>query len=149
MDQGSVVAISIASEHEGSMTSVEQARAVAGKGLEGDRYFGVDPDTDVTLIEAEAIDAVEPATGYKLGYAEARRNVVVRGLPLNELIDCEIAIGDVTVRATRLSQPCEHLASLTDQRILKGLAHKGGLKCAILNDGVIRVGDPVRVTVRA
>lgn len=149
MDQGSVVAISIAPEHEQAMTTLEQVRAVAGHGLEGDRYYGVDPDTQVTLIEAEAIDAVEPATGFKLDYPNARRNIVIRGLPLNELVDCEIAVGDVTVRATRLSQPCAHLAELTDQRILEGLAHKGGLKCAILNDGVIRVGDPVRVTVRA
>jgi MOSC domain-containing protein YiiM len=125
------------------MRSLEQVRAVAGKGIEGDRYFGSDVGTQVTLIEAEAIEAVEGHVGLKLGLGDPRRNVVTRGIVLNDLLDLEFEVGGVRLRGIRLSEPCQHLADQTDPRILKGLAHKGGLKCEILNDGTIHVGDRV------
>jgi MOSC domain-containing protein YiiM len=95
------------------------------------------------LIEAEAIEAVEGKVGLKLALGDARRNIVTRGVVLNDLLDTEFEVGSVRLRGLRLSEPCDHLASLTDPRIIKGLVHKGGLKCEILTDGVIRVGDAV------
>jgi len=147
MSEGSVVLISIAGgKPEGGQPSlsVDEARAVAGKGLEGDRYFGHDFDTQVTLIESEAIDAMGENGGLELPYQDARRNIVTRGIVLNALVDKEFTVGDVRLLGKRLSEPCQHLASLTDQRIVKGLVHKGGLKAQIVNDGLIRVGDIIR-----
>jgi len=152
MAQGSVVAISIGSGAPGDgqpMTSVGEARAVSGKGLEGDRYFATKPDGQVTLIEAEAIEALAAPSGVKLAYVDARRNIVTRGVDVTELIGRQFQVGEVTVRGVRLSEPCAHLAQLTDQRVLKGLVHRGGLKAEILNDGVIRVGDSIVVGVPA
>lgn len=146
MKDGKVEAIGIAAEHEAPMTRVEQVHALAGKGLEGDRNFGRgEPGREVTLIEAEAIDTLAEETGVRLEYQDARRNIITRGVALTELLDKEFSVGDVRIRGVKLSEPCQHLASLTDQKVLKGLVHRGGLSCQILSDGVIRVGDAVSV----
>jgi MOSC domain-containing protein YiiM len=127
MFQGSVLSINIAAESREPMRSVDEARAVAGKGLEGDRYFD-QPEALVTLIAAEAIEALERDTGLKLEHKDARRNIVTRDVPLNDLVEQEFNVGDVRLRGVRLSETCQHLASLTDQRVLKGLVHRAGLK---------------------
>ena len=147
MADGTVVLISIYGGQPGDGKApepVDQATAVAGKGLEGDRYFDNDFDSQVTLIEAEAIDGMAKDAGLELAYEEARRNIVTRGVDLNNLLDQEFKVGSVTLRGARLSEPCQHLASLTNQKVIKGLVHKGGLKAQIITDGQIRVGDTVR-----
>jgi MOSC domain-containing protein YiiM len=151
--EGSVVTIGITPEPEGTIQEVESARAVPGRGLEGDRYFegrgsfSRTPGTgrDLTMIEAEAIDALRRDYKLDLPYKDARRNVVTRGVPLNHLVDKEFYVGEVRVRGVRLNEPCNHLAGLTDKMAKEGLIHRGGLRCDILSEGTIRVGDPVRV----
>ena len=156
MWKGSVVAISIAKTASEPMVSVEQAKAVAGRGLEGDRYFlrqGTftdNPNTtgrQVTLIESEAVDALERDYGVKIEPAAARRNIVTRGVPLNHLVGKEFSVGGVRLRGVRLDEPCNHMASLVDEtnkdKIRLGLMHRGGLRADILNDGTIRVGDTI------
>lgn len=153
MSAGTVVSIAITPESAQPMTAVEQVNAVAGRGLEGDRYFlkkGTftdNPNTtgrEVTLIEEEAIEALERDYGVKIVSTDARRNIVTRGVPLNHLVGKEFRVGDVTLRGVRLNEPCNHLASLTDQKVKTGLVHRGGLRAEILNDGVIGVGDPIQ-----
>ncbi|MEA2473789.1 MAG: hypothetical protein QOE06_1704 [Thermoleophilaceae bacterium] len=125
--------------------SVERATAVAGRGLEGDRYFegagtfsGWPGERDLTLIAAEAVDDVglEPAA--------ARRNVVVRGVDLDGLVGRRFRIGAVECEGLELAPPCKHLAQLTRPDVLKGLAGRGGLRAAITEGGEIAVGDAVR-----
>ena len=147
MADGTVVLISIAGGQpdDGKPAQVvDEAMAVAGKGLEGDRYFDHKIDSQVTLIEAEAIDGMAKDAGLELAYEEARRNIVTRGVELTGLVDKEFKVGSVTMRGARLSEPCQHLADLTDQKVVKGLVHRGGLKAQIITDGQIRVGDSVR-----
>ncbi len=148
MADGTVVLIGIAGGQPGDGKAsevVDRATAVAGKGLEGDRYFDRDFDSQVTLIEAEAIDGMAKEAGLKLAYEEARRNIVTRGVELTGLVDKEFKVGSVTMRGARLSEPCQHLADLTNQKVIKGLVHKGGLKAQIVTDGQIRVGDAIKV----
>ena len=145
MWKGSVKSIHITTAVGEEMTSVDQVRAVAGKGLEGDRYFASDkPDSQVTLIESEAIDAMAKESGVQLEYGDARRNIVTQGVPLNHLVGREFQVGAVTLRGIRLNEPCNHLAEMTDRKVLRALVHRGGLKAEILNDGAIRPGDAVR-----
>ena len=146
VDVGTVVSIHIGTGtpgEGGSIKSVDEVRALAGKGLEGDRYLGVNAEKQVTLIQAEMVDALESESGVKLEYSDARRNIVTRGVALTELVGQEFNVGAISLRGVKLSEPCAHLASLTDERVLRGLAHKAGLNAVILNDGVIRVGDGV------
>jgi MOSC domain-containing protein YiiM len=158
MATGSVVAISITEQGGGPMTQLGEVRAIAGRGLEGDRYFakqGTFTDNpnatgrEVTLIEIEAIQALERDYGVTIQPTDARRNIVTRGVALNHLVGREFRVGDVRMRGVRLSEPCNHMASLVNpeqkDKIRLGLMHRGGLRADILNDGVIRVGDAVVV----
>lgn len=151
MWQGKVESIYIASQVAQPVVSMPQVRAVFGKGLEGDRNFDPngpdspehDPEHEVTLIEAEAIEALGRDYGVEIDPGSSRRNIVTRGAPLNHLVGKEFRVGEVTLRGLRLCEPCHHLASLTEPRVLKGLVHRGGLRAQIVRDGVIRVGDVV------
>ena len=135
------------------MVSVAEVRAIPGRGLQGDRYFqaagtfsnGHEPDSELTLIESEAIEALAREHSLVLQPADARRNLVTRGVALNGLAGREFTIGDVRVLAHGLCEPCEHLRRLTGHAaILKGLVNRGGLRVQILAEGTLRVGDAIR-----
>jgi MOSC domain-containing protein YiiM len=137
-----IEAIHIGPEERGPLQSVESVRAVAGKGLEGDRNFregGAKPGQALTLVEAENVEDVGLAQG------ETRRNVTVRGVPLNDLIGKTFKVGEVECYGVELCEPCVSLQSRTRPGILKELAHRAGINADILTDGVIRVGDEISV----
>ena len=130
--------------------SVGRVWALAGRGLEGDRYaagsgtFSDRPGKrDVTLIETEALQAYERESGKKLSAAETRRNLLTQGVRLNDLVDREFQVGAVRLRGLRLSEPCTHLARLTHPETLGGLVHRAGLVAEVLSDGELRVGDEI------
>ena len=151
MFKGTVVSIHVASEAEGRMVAVKETRAMPGKGLEGDRYFSqsgtysVKPgaDREVTLIEAEALEALRRDYGVTLEPGESRRNITTRGVPLNFLVGKEFTVGPVSLLGIRLCEPCGHLEGLTKEGTRAGLVHRGGLRAQILTEGVIRAGDAV------
>jgi MOSC domain-containing protein YiiM len=147
---GIVASLFVAKNKEEALSPVQQVSAVPGRGLDGDRYFyGVGtfskpvPDRELTLIEIESIEALKRDYGLDLEPGESRRNIVTRGVALNHLVGVEFKIGDVAIRGIRLCEPCSHLQALTQQGVLKGLTHRGGLRAQILTAGVIRVGDTV------
>ena len=130
--------------------AVNEANAIPGVGLDGDRYaLGVGtfskplPDRELTLIEAEAIEALKQEYHFALAPGEARRNIVTRGVALNHLVGREFQIGGVKIRGIRLCEPCDHLQRLTGREVVRGLTHRGGLRAQILTQGTIRIGDPV------
>jgi MOSC domain-containing protein YiiM len=148
---GSVEGIYLAREHEEPTAPVERVRVVAGRGPEGDRHFvdeGTAPNEpgtghDLTLIEAEAIEALGSETGIELGPGEARRNVVTRGVSLNDLVGRAFRVGDVRCVGVEPCDPCRHLERITKPGVLKGLAGRGGLSADVVSGGEIAVGDPV------
>jgi MOSC domain-containing protein YiiM len=150
MFTGIVEAIYIASAAEKPTQAVAAADAIPGVGLEGDRYarkqgtfFKPGPDYELTLIEAEAIEALRREYKVELTAGEARRNVVTRDVPLNHLVGKEFMVGEVRVRGIRLCEPCEHLQRLTGRQVIEGLRHRGGLRAQILTQGTIHAGDKV------
>ncbi len=152
MFKGNVVSIHIAPAPGNTMRSVDEAHAVPGQGLEGDRYFHQsgtfwkdEPDYELTLIEVEAFEGMKQESQLDLEPSEGRRNIVTRGVPLNHLVGQEFRLGEVTVRGIRLCEPCNHLAKISRPGILGGLIHRGGLRAQILSDGVIKVGDEVEI----
>lgn len=150
MNTGTVEFIYIASGATVPAHPVNEAQAVPGVGLEGDRYalrsgtfWKPLPDRELTLIEVEAIEALKREYNFELAPGEARRNLVTRGVALNHLVGKEFQIGDVRVRGIRLCEPCDHLQRLTGREVIKGLAHRGGLRAQILTHGTIHLGDKV------
>jgi len=123
-----------------ALAGVDSVAALAGKGLKGDRQFceeGARPGGALTLIEAEALEDVG------LSGAESRRQVVVRGVRLNDLVGKRFRVGSVECVGVELCEPCLHLQQLTRPGIIKDLIHRGGLNADILTDGQITVGDAV------
>ena len=151
MSHGKVVSIHVAQTAAAPMQSIEAAQAIAGKGLEGDRYFNRlgtysnEPGSgrDVTLIEVEAIEALKRDYKIELEPGQTRRNITTQGVALNHLVDREFKIGAVTLRGTRLCDPCSHLEKLTHQGVLRGLIHRGGLRAEIIHGGTVHPGDAI------
>jgi len=122
-----------------ALAPADSVLAVAGKGLVGDRHFTDNPapGNALTLIEAEVLDDVG-LTG-----AQSRRQVVVRGVRLNDLIGKRFRVGDVECLGVEICEPCRHLQAMTRPGIIKDLLHRGGLNADILSGGTIAIGDPV------
>ena len=137
----------------GPVRAVAEARAVAGRGLAGDRYergmgtFSDWPaDHEFTLIEAEVIEAaLADYPGLVLAPGEHRRNVATRGVRLNDLVGKRFRIGaEVLCEGTRLCEPCAHLEVITGKGgLCRVLAGRGGLRARLLTSGMIRLGDPI------
>lgn len=148
-EQATVVSVHIAPTAAAPMQSVRETRTLVGQGLEGDRYaaklgtFSNEPGSgrDVTLIESEAIEALERDYNVALEAGQTRRNIVTQGIALNHLVGKEFRIGEAILCGTRLCEPCAHLEKLTAKGVVRGLIHRGGLRAEIVVGGTIRVGD--------
>ena len=158
VDAGRVHGIFVGPVAEGPMTSVGAVRAVAGRGLEGDRYFqhagsfSETPGTgrEVTLIESEALEAARRDHGVELGPGATRRNIVTSGVALNDLVGREFTVGEVRLRGVRLCEPCAHMARLAGaEGAVRALVHRGGLRADVVRGGTIRTGDPIEVSARS
>lgn len=150
MWQGSVVEIFVAPESAAEMVPLPEVRALADRGLEGDRFFRDSwnavnrSDKAVSFIEDEVLQLAAQEIGVASIAQKTRRNIVTRGVPLIELLHREFTVGDVRMRGIRLFEPCGHLVKVSKlPGIFKALDHRSGLKAAILSDGAIRVGDQI------
>jgi len=126
--------------------AVDRVRAVAGSGLEGNRYF-YDGDAPsgraLTLIAAEALAEGAAESGVDLGADESRRNVLTSGIDLNALVGVRFRVGTVECLGVELCEPCATLQKLTRPGVVKAYVHRAGLNADILTDGDIAVGDVV------
>ncbi|HEV7639740.1 MAG TPA: MOSC domain-containing protein [Gaiellaceae bacterium] len=141
---GSVAGLLLAAEAEAPLVVVDEALAIAGRGLEGDRYAaargtfsGPGRGYELTLIEAEVLDEID------LSWEQARRNIVTRGVALNALVGRRFFVGSVECVGRRLAEPCSHLERLARPELLRPLVHRGGLRADILVGGPIKTGDRV------
>jgi MOSC domain-containing protein YiiM len=150
--QGRVEAVFLGPAARRPPIAVPQARAVAGRGLEGDRYHdgtgsfswkGRGGGRDLTLVAAEALEGLAGEQGIELDGAASRRNVLTRGVDLDALLGRRFSIGGATCLGVRPCEPCAHLARLTDPGVLRGLAGRGGLRADVLVTGMVAVGDPI------
>jgi MOSC domain-containing protein YiiM len=158
---GRVVSIYVALAAGSPMQARQEARAVPRRGLEGDRYFAgqgafsstVSPGrevTELTLIEAEVIERLRRDHGIDVDAADSRRNIVTTGIALDELVGSEFSVGQVRLHGASLCEPCLSLVKTNgNKHLLRGLAHKGGLRARILTRGVVAVGDVVAPTALA
>ena len=146
---GVVEQIFLAAERGTHAFPVDSVQAHTGRGLEGDRNLSP-PDSWIgsgnalTLIESEAIEAVLAEHAIDLREGRSRRQLVTRGIRLNDLVGEEFTVGSVRCRGVELCEPCLDLQRwLGEPETIKALVHRGGLRADILTDGTIAVGDPV------
>jgi MOSC domain-containing protein YiiM len=144
---GRVEALFLSPEHGQLPTPVERVYARAGRGLEGNRYYWEDrtapPGTALTIIAAEAVEAVANEGDVSVEPAATRRNVLTRGIDVNALVGKRFRVGSVECEGVELCEPCTSLEGMTQPGVIKGLVHRGGLNADILTDGVISVGDEI------
>jgi MOSC domain-containing protein YiiM len=143
-----VFKLGITSNNNKKIEEVETIEVLANKGVVGDRHFNNynDPYCQLSLIEAENIDEYNLKFGLNIPYLDFRRNIITKGLKLNDLVGKKLSIGNVEVEGIDLCRPCRHLTEMLDQEnILKEFLRKGGLRCQILSSSKIKVGDSIKV----
>jgi MOSC domain-containing protein YiiM len=136
---GTVEQIAIAAEESALPGAVPEVE-VGSNGIVGDRYAEAG---DITLIEAEALEAFTSETGIELSHVESRRQVLTRGMRLNDLVGKRFRVGEVEVVGRELCEPCNHLQSMTRPGVLRGMVHRAGLNADVVTPGRIAVGDEV------
>jgi MOSC domain-containing protein YiiM len=150
VELGSVDSLYIGPEEGGPVSRVDSVVAVAGRGLEGDRYFHTvdgphDPSLEITLIEVEPLERAPEEHGLDVEPVDMRRNIVTRGVTLRDLIGKEFTVGEVRIEALEDNPPCRHLVGLVGKPVLKPLIDKGGVRGRIVTSGTIRPGDVIAI----
>tara|TARA_Y100000816_G_scaffold281131_1_gene255347 strand:- start:1767 stop:2207 length:441 start_codon:yes stop_codon:yes gene_type:complete len=141
-----VFKLGITSKNNQEIKEVESIEVLADKGVVGDRHFKNfnDPYCQLSLIESENIDHYNIKYGLNISYINFRRNIVTKGIQLNELVGKKFKIGNVKVEGIDLCRPCRHLTEILSQNnILKEFLRKGGLRCKILSSSKITIGDKI------
>jgi len=127
---------------------VKSIEVLANKGVIGDRHFKDfnDPYCQLSLIESENIDYYNLKYGLDIPYINFRRNIVTKGIQLNELVGKKLKIGKVNLEGIDLCRPCRHLTEMLSQdNILKEFLRRGGLRCQILSSSSINIGDDIQI----
>ena len=143
-----VFKIGIVNINNKKINDVGTIEVIAGKGVVGDRHFKEfnDPYCQLTLIESENIDYYNIKYGLNIPYLDFRRNVVTKGIQLNDLVGKKILVGNVEIEGIDLCRPCRHLTEVLGQdNILKEFLRRGGLRCQILTSSTIKIGDKIKV----
>jgi MOSC domain-containing protein YiiM len=151
MQTATVAAIYIARGGGAEMEQIPEARLLAGQGIMGDRYFrGTGTlsnkptgDREVTLIEAEEIERFNRLHDLSLDAGSMRRNIITRGVRLNDLVGRKFQVGATVLHGIRLCEPCAHLAALVSPHVVKGMVHRAGLRAGIITGGMVQTGAPI------
>ena len=143
-----VFKLGIAANNNQPIKEVNSIEVLANKGIVGDRHFHdfSDPYNQLSLIESENIDEYNIKFGLNIPYIDFRRNIVTKGIQLNDLIGKKLKVGNVELEGIELCRPCRHLTEMLDQKsVLKEFMRKGGLRCQILSSSKITVGDKINL----
>lgn len=146
-----VLAIFTVPQRAAPPLSHQRVALLSGAGIVGDRYCNTQESflerplqeraTEVTLIEAEVIDAFNQACGLRLGYGDLRRNIITHGVKLNALVGKRFRLGAIEFEGIELCEPCSSLARRVTPLVLPHMVHRAGLRAAVLSSGELHVGD--------
>jgi len=143
-----IIKIGFTKDHNKEIIETNEIELVAGKGVVGDRHFKDynDPLNQLSIIESENIDEYNLKYNLDIPYLNFRRNIVSRGIELNNLVEKKISIGNVKLEVIDLCRPCRHLSEkLGRNEIIKEFLRKGGIRCQIINDGKISLFDKIKI----
>ena len=143
-----VYKLGISTEHNQSINEVNSINVLANQGIVGDRHFKEfnDPYNQLSLIESENIDYYNIKYSLNIPYINFRRNIVTKGIQLNDLVGKKILVGNVELEGIDLCRPCRHLTEVLGQdNIIKEFLRRGGLRCQILSSSRIKIGDQIKV----
>lgn len=139
---GRLEAIWIKRAHRGKMDAIAEAELVAGRGIVGNADQG--RLRQVTLIEREVWERLMDQLGGTVDPSARRANLMISGVPLEDTRDRILRIGACRVRLHGHTRPCERMDEALDGlRAAMQAGWGGGAFGEVLDDGTIRVGDPV------
>ena len=143
-----VYKLGISTKNNQPIKEVNSIDVLASQGVIGDRHFKEfnDPYNQLSLIESENIDDYNIKYGLNIPYLDFRRNIVTKGIQLNNLVGKKILVGNVEVEGIDLCRPCRHLTEVLGRsNILKEFLRRGGLRCEVLSSSSIKIGDKIKV----
>ena len=143
-----VYKIGITNKNNQQIEEVNSIDVLANQGVLGDRHFNEfnDPYNQLSLIESENIDYYNIKYGLNIPYIDFRRNIITKGIQLNDLVGKKFQIGKVELEGIDLCRPCKHLSeALQQNNIIKEFLRRGGLRCQILSSSSIEVGNKIKV----
>jgi MOSC domain-containing protein YiiM len=147
---GTLEAIFVTESGGVPMRRVDTVEAVAGFGLQGDRYsthhghWSPDDECQVTLVAGEVLDEIATVYDVAVHDGQHRRNLVTRGVDLGRVTGRSFRIGAVELTYDRPRPPCAYIASITEPAMTRALgARRGGFCARVLSGGTLHVGDPI------
>ena len=143
-----VYKLGISNKSNQQINEVNSIDVLANQGVVGDRHFKEfnDPYNQLSLIESENVDYYNIKFGSNIPYLDFRRNVVTKGIQLNDLVGKKLLVGNAEVEGIDLCRPCRHLTEVLGQEnILKEFLRRGGLRCQVLSSSSIKIGDKIKV----
>ena len=143
-----VYKLGITKNNNQKIKEVNSIEVLANQGIIGDRHFKEfnDPYSQLSLIESENIDNYNIKYGLNIPYIDFRRNIITKGIQLNDLVGKKFQIGKVELEGIDLCRPCKHLSEVLRQdNIIKEFLRRGGLRCQILSSSSIEVGNKIKV----
>ena len=143
-----VYKLGISTEHNQSIKEVNSINVLANQGIVGDRHFKEfnNPYNQLSLIESENIDYYNIKYSLNIPYINFRRNIVTKGIQLNDLVGKKILVGNIELEGIDLCRPCRHLTEVLRQdNIIKEFLRRGGLRCQVLSSSSIKIGDQIKV----
>ena len=143
-----VYKIGITMNNNKPINEVSLINVLANKGIIGDRHFKQfnDPYNQLTLIESENIDYYNIKHGLNIPYIDFRRNIITKGIKLNDLVGKKILVGKVELEGIDLCRPCKHLCEVLGQEnIIKEFLRRGGIRCQILTSSSIKINDKIDI----
>ena len=145
---GKIEAINITNTGEENTFYINQAILEKEKGIVNDRYYEnfKEKKEQVTLINLEDIDNFNNQIKRDIEAKDFRRNFIVSGINLNELINKKIKINRVTLKIHEICQPCKYLQDrLKIPGLVKMLVNRSGVRAEILSSGSLSVGDTIKI----
>ena len=143
-----VYKIGITNNNNQKIKEVNSIKVSANQGIIGDRHFKEfnDPYNQLSLVESENIDYYNIKYGLDISYIDFRRNIITKGIRLNDLVGKKFKIGKVELEGIDLCRPCRHLSEVLNQdNIIKEFLRRGGLRCQVLSSSFIKIGDKIKI----
>ena len=143
-----IIKIGFTEDHNKEIIETIAIDLIAGKGIVNDRHFKNynDPLNQLSIIEGENIDEYNLKNKLNIPYLNFRRNIVTRGIKLNDLVGKKISVGFVKLEVLDLCRPCRHLSEkLGRNDIIKEFLRKGGIRCQIMNNGKISLNSKIKI----
>ena len=148
--KGVIEGIFVTGEGCAAMERVEEVQTIEGCGIEGDRYckgtgfwMRYGDVCQITLIESEDLDYIENELGLSVKNGEHRRNIVTRGVRLNDLRRKRFRIGETVLEYDRPRPPCRHVQDLSEPGMTRALKGRGGICGRVVEAGRISTGDGI------